>query len=44
MCDYNKKQKYKKYCKLLYEITMDELVKMKKSDRDEYFSMLSEIV
>jgi len=39
-----KKQKYKKYCKLLAEITIDELVKMKKADRDKYFGMLSEIV
>ena len=44
MCDYDKKEKYKKYCKLLYEITIEELVKMKKVDRDKYFSMLSEIV
>lgn len=40
----SKKNKYKKYCKLLYDITIDDLKKMKKEERDKYFSMLSEIV
>jgi hypothetical protein len=54
MCDYvakndnnlslSKKTKYKKYCKLLYDITIDDLKKMKKTERDKYFSMLSEIM
>lgn len=44
MCDYDKKKTYKKYCKLLYEITIDKLKEMKKADRDKYFGMLSEIM
>ena len=44
LCDKVKKDKYKEYCKLLKDVTVDKLKNMSKIERDNYFKSFNTII
>lgn len=44
LCDKVKKEKYKEYCKLLKDVTVEKLKSMSKIDRDDYFKSFKTII